>query len=81
MNHRTTAFLSSYFDVLFAANRATHPGEKRLLQLAAQLPLVPPKLDENVDGLLSARDPEQLLACIDALTNGVLKVLGKIQPI
>lgn len=54
-NHRAAAFLASYFDVLFALNRATHPGEKRLWEhVSRRCPNRPEGLHAGVARLLDA---------------------------
>ena len=52
VNHRTAAFMESYFDVIFALNRLTHPGEKRLVSLCrAQCAVLPEDFEENIANL------------------------------
>ena len=55
LNHRATALLASYFDVLFALNRQPHPGEKRLVKFAVQLCAKrPPDFAERIEELLAS---------------------------
>jgi len=55
VQHRTTALLTSYTDVLFALNRQPHPGEKRILhQLANRCPLLPERYDTDVRAVIAA---------------------------
>lgn len=50
--HRTTAFLESYFDIIFALNKVTHPGEKRLVDICEQVcPVLPNNFRANIDRL------------------------------
>lgn len=49
----STRWLEAFFDVLFAANRVLHPGEKRLVQFAqSECAVVPPCLNESVARLV-----------------------------
>ncbi len=53
INHRLAGLLASYFDVLFAVNRVPHPGEKRLVEAAAdRCPRLPDGMAADVTELL-----------------------------
>jgi predicted nucleotidyltransferase len=48
VNHRVTEFLASYFDVIFALNEMTHPGEKRMQSICAkECKILPANFEEN----------------------------------
>lgn len=58
VNHRITALLASYFDILFAVNRVFHPGEKRLVAYVLEkCPKRPPNFQSQVDELLRSAVP------------------------
>lgn len=70
VNHRVTEFLASYFDLLFALNEKTHPGEKRLISLAKeQCCLLPAGFEEYLNGLFQDMftAPEQVSSDIDRI--------------
>ena len=49
VNHRVAAFLESYFDVIFALNEMTHPGEKKLIQICeAECKILPANFKDNL---------------------------------
>lgn len=53
--HRVTEFMASYFDVIFALNRKTHPGEKRLVSICLEeCSMLPRDFEDDVSRLLGA---------------------------
>lgn len=54
-NHRLTAILASYFDIIFAANKVTNPGEKRLMEYAKKrCKKLPGDMEACVTGLIAS---------------------------
>ena len=74
VNHRITALLASYFDILFAVNRQYHPGEKRLLAyVQANCPKRPRDFDAQINAVLagSAANHQDLPKKIDDLLDSL----------
>lgn len=77
VNHRTAAFLESYFDIIFALNELTHPGEKRMVQYAKEnAKILPEHFEENIETLLKSlfADSEKIPAILQTIIDEVKKV-------
>lgn len=79
VNHRTAAFMESYFDVIFAVNELTHPGEKRLVRLCREnCGILPARFEENLDQLFGDLFLRKSAVAADLLQ--IIEQLEKIVP-
>ncbi len=77
ISHRTAAFMESYFDILFALNRMTHPGEKRLIPLCLEhCPILPANFEENLQILFS-----QLYGDPAVTTDNLDRIIAELEKI
>ena len=75
--HRTAAFMESYFDIIWALNGQTHPGEKRLISLCLEsCPLLPADFEKNLHTLYAHLFTEPERICEDL--SRIVTELGKI---
>ena len=78
VNHRLAELLASYFDVLFALNRVLHPGEKRLLEFAAErCAKIPANMRTQVQKVIRAASTEReaVMDEIDELIDALDRLL------
>lgn len=78
INHRTSAFLESYFDIIFALNRMTHPGEKRMMTYAKEhAKILPSYFEENLQTLFSDlySYPDRIMPDLEAILVELEKVI------
>ena len=68
-------FLVSYFDVIYAMNGMTHPGEKRMQSICAhECRILPERFDENLRRLFSGMFRESISAVISDMVDELKKI-------
>ena len=76
VNHRVSAILASYFDIVFAINERPHPGEKRIVEhVLASCSKVPPDMQQHIEDVLGALAPagdnQRLVHRVNRLLDGL----------
>lgn len=75
INHRISAFLASYFDIIFAANELLHPGEKRLIKYAQNnCSKLPKDFENNITRLLQQPN-DNTIETLDSIITNLKEIL------
>lgn len=75
INHRCSAFLASYFDIIFAKNKILNPGEKRLVQFALKnCKILPENFIEDTK-TLAIGEIEKRLPTADRMVKNLRKII------
>ena len=77
IGHRTAAFMESYFDIIWAMNERTHPGEKRLIPLCnQQCRILPADFEENIHRLYA-----DLFTCPDRVNEDIARIVRELKQV
>ncbi len=75
--HRTAAFLESYFDIILALNKLTHPGEKRLVEYCKNnCDILPNRFEDNLNRLF-----DDMIIHSDSLNNDIEAIVSALKPL
>ena len=75
VNHRITEFLASYFDIIFALNEMTHPGEKRMQSICSkECKILPDNFDENLNRLFNGIFRDNISNVINDMVTEIKKI-------
>ena len=75
VNHRVAEFLASYFDIIFALNEMTHPGEKRMQSICSQeCNILPNNFDGNLYRLFDGMFRENISGVISDMVDEIKKI-------
>ncbi len=75
VNHRVTEFLASYFDIIFALNEMTHPGEKRMQSICSkECKILPDNFDVNLNRLFNGMFRDKISPVISDMVNEIKKI-------
>ena len=80
LNHRSSEFFASYFDLLLALNEQLHPGEKRMLSYAKEnCALLPQDFETNIQtyfqNLYQWDKPQETLDTLNQLLEHLKKLI------
>ena len=77
VNHRVAEFLASYFDILFAMNEMTHPGEKRMQSICSEECIIlPNNFDTNLHRLFDGMFRNNISDVISDMVDEIKKITG-----
>ena len=76
VNHRVSAILTSYFDILFALNKELHPGEKKLIKYVYKLcKLIPENFEDDIKNIINGGLNENILDSVNSLIKNLKNII------
>jgi predicted nucleotidyltransferase len=77
LNNRITAFLDSYFDIIFALNELHHPGEKRIIEICLEkCKILPNDFEVNISQLFHSFGND-----INQINKNITKIIKELKSI
>lgn len=77
IGNRITAFMDSYFDIIFALNELTHPGEKRLVKICKeQCKILPKNFETNIDKVF-----KDLSINTNNINNDIIEIIEELEKV